>query len=298
MTEIKNSEVLGSILRALFSVASRRTSQGFAATVIGTIIKTLEQNYQFLQYVRIETFETSNPNEIISISSDIDTVNPFEVGKAIEAIIRIIYMDLVGKTGLFFIKELKELAGEQIISEMKKYGVDLEILQTEQRYMHRLHKKRKQVNLDKRKSSNPTLQDDVSLLGYTWKNVGSWNFDPLQKTCVLYSKEGKELDRLNLDNIIESYITNLTDEYEDPSSEYEEKITLTEKEIELLKMLYSRDTDAETATVLLHVSKIEFEHMVRRLLQSELLHYVSFNEIELTEEGITFLVEKNQENKD
>lgn len=298
MTEIKNSEVLGSILRALFSVASRRTSQGFAATVIGTIIKTLEQNYQFLRYVRIETFETSNPNEIISISSDIDTVNPFEVGKAIEAIIRIIYMDLVGKTGLFFIKELKELAGEQIISEMKKYGVDLEILQTEQRYMHRLHKKRKQVNLDRRKSSNPTLQDDVSLLGYTWKNVGSWNFDPLQKTCVLYNKEGKELDRLNLDNIIESYITNLTDEYEDPSREYEEKITLTEKEIELLKMLYSRDTDAETATILLHVSKIEFEHMVRRLLQSELLHYVSFNEIELTEEGITFLVEKNQENKD
>jgi hypothetical protein len=297
MAEIKNSEVLGSILRALFSVASRRTSQSFAATVIGTIIKTLEQNYQFLRCVRIDNFENSNVNEIISISSDIDTVNPIEVGKAIEAIIRIIYMDLVGKTGLFFIKELKELAGEQIIIEMKKYGVDLAILQTEQRYMHRLHKKRKQVNLDRRNSSSLQLQDDVSLLGYTWKNVGSWKFDPLQKTCVLYNKEGKELDRLNLDNIIESYITNLTDEYEDPSSEYEEKITLTEKEIELLKMLYSRDTDAETATVLLHVSKIEFEHMVRRLLQSELLHYVSFNEIELTEEGITFLVEKDQENK-
>ncbi len=298
MTEIKNSEVLGCILRALFSVASRRTSQSFAATVIGTIVKTLEQNYEFLRCVRIETFETNNPNEIISISPDIDSVNPFEVGKAIEAIIRIIYMDLVGKTGLFFIKELKELAGEEVISEMKKYGVDLAILQTEQRYMHRLHKKRKQATLDKRKSTAPHLQDDVSLLGYTWKNVGSWKFDPLQKTCVLYNKDGKELDRLNLDTIIESYITNLTDEYEDPSSEYEEKASLTEKEIALLKMLYSRDTDAETATVLLHVSKIEFEYMVRRLLQSELLHYVSYNEIELTEEGITFLVEKDQENKD
>jgi len=218
MTEIKNSVVLSSILRALFSVASRRTTQSFAATVIGTIVKTLEQNYQFLRYVRIDNFESSNPNEIITISSEIDTVNPFEVGKAIEAIIRIIYMDLVGKTGLFFIKELKELAGEQIITEMKNYGVDLAILQTEQRYMHRLHKKRKQVNLDKRKSSIPQLHDDVSLLGYTWKNVGSWKFDPLQKTCVLYNKDGKELDRLNLDTIIESYITNLTDEYEDPSS--------------------------------------------------------------------------------
>jgi Mn-dependent DtxR family transcriptional regulator len=55
--------------------------------------------------------------------------------------------------------------------------------------------------------------------------------------------------------------------------------------------------DAETATVVLHVSKIEFEHIVRKLLQNELLHYVSFNEIELTEEGITLLSEMENEKK-
>ena len=298
MTDVKNSDALSSILRALYSVASRRTTQSFAATVVGAIIKTLEQNYPFLRYVRIENLENSSSNEIISISSDIDTVNPSEVGKAIEAIIRIVYMDLIGKTGLFFMKELKEQAGEHIITEMKNFGVDLAILQTEQRYMHRQHKKRKQEDRENKKG-NDALQhrDDVSLLGYTWKNVGSWKYDPLQKTCVLYNKDGRELDRLNLDTIIESYITNLTEEDDDPSSIYEEEITLTEKEFELLKMLYSRDTDAETATVLLHVSKIEFEYMVRRLLQSELLHYVSFNEIELTEEGINFLMEKDHSKK-
>jgi hypothetical protein len=298
MTDVKNSDVLNSILRALYSVASRRTTQSFAATVVGAIIKTLEQNYPFLRCVRIENLENNSPNEIITISSEIDAVNPAEMGKAIEAIIRIVYMDLVGKTGLFFMKELKEQAGDNIITEMKKYGVDLAILQTEQRYMHRQHKKRKQQDHENKKG-NDALQhsDDVSLLGYTWKNVGSWKYDPLQKTCVLYNKDGKELDRLNLDTIIESYITNLTDEYEDPSSAYEEEITLTEKEIDLLKMLYSHDTDAETATVLLHVSKIEFEHMVHRLLQTEMLHYVSFNEIELTEEGITFLAEKEHSKK-
>ena len=206
-------------------------------------------------------------------------------------------MDLVGKTGLFFIKELKEQAGEQIISELRDFGVDLALLQTEQRYMHRQHKKRKQQTQMRRTQGNLEHRDDVSLLGYSWKNVGSWKYDPLQKTCVLYSKEGRELDRLNLDTIIESYITNLTQEYEDPSCEYQEEISLSDKEIELLKMLQSRDMDAETALVILHVSKIEFEHIVRKLLQNELLHYVSFNEIELTEEGLTFLngKEKPQE---
>jgi hypothetical protein len=147
----------------------------------------------------------------------------------------------------------------------------------------------------KRNSEGAEHRDDVSLLGYSWKNVGSWKYDPMQKTCVLYSKEGKELDRLNLDTIIESYVTNLTEEYEDPSGEYEEEVRLSDKEIELLRMLHSRDMDAEVASVVLHVSKIEFEHIVRKLIQSELLHYVSFNEIELTEEGIRFLTEAEKE---
>jgi hypothetical protein len=297
MAEIKNSEVLGGILRTLYIVASRRTSQTFAATVIGAIIKTLEQNYDFLRYINIENPEYTNSEIVINISNDIDTVEPTKIGTAVEAIIRIVYMDLVGKTGLFFMKELKEQAGDQIVTELRNFGVDLGLLQTEQRYMHRQHRKKKQQTQIRKVSDGMEHRDDVSLLGYSWKNVGSWKYDPLQKTCVLYSKEGKELDRLNLDTIIESYVTTLTEEYEDPSGEYEEEVMLTEKEIELLKMLHSRDMDAEVASVVLHVSKIEFEHIVRNLLQNELLHYVSYNEIELTEEGIRFLSEKENEIK-
>jgi len=295
MVEVKNAEVLGGILRTLFIVASRRTSQTFAATVIGAIIKTLEQNYEFLRYVNIENPEYTNSEFTINITDEIETVEPAKIGTAVEAIIRIVYMDLVGKTGLFFMKELKEQAGEQIITELRNYGVDLALLQTEQRYMHRQHRKKKQQAQQKKTGNGTEHSDDVSLLGYSWKNVGSWKYDPLQKTCVLYSKEGRELDRLNLDTIIESYVTNLTEEYEDPSGEYEEEVMLSEKEIELLKMLQTRDMDAEVASVVLHVSKIEFEHIVRKLLQNELLHYVSFNEIELTEEGIKLLSEKENE---
>lgn len=299
MTTLKNSEVLERILRALFSAASRRTTQSFAATVIGAIIKTLEQNYEFLQHVHVENPEYVNIEGIIKISSELDTVDHIQVGKAIEAIIRIVYMDLVGKTGLFFMKELKELAGEQIIAELKSYGVDLSILQTEQRYLHQQQRRRnKEVRqTTKSKTDAEKHRDDVSLLGYTWKNVGSWQYDPLQKTCVLYTKEGKELDRLNLDTIIESYVTSLTQEYEDPSNAYQEEVILNEKEFELLRILNSRDIDAETAKVLLHISKDEFERIIRRLLQNELLHYVSFNEIELTEAGINILAQNEPEKK-
>jgi len=296
MTDVKHSEVIGGILRTLYSVASRRTSQTFASTVIGAIIKTLEQNYDFLRYINFESPEFTNSEVIINISDEINTVETSQIGMAIEAIIRIVYMDLVGKTGLFFIKELKQQAGDEIVTELRNYGVDLALLQTEQRYMHRQHRKRKQQTQMRKNGSRLEHQDDVSLLGYSWKNVDSWKYDPLQQTCILYNKDGRELDRLNLDTIIEQYVTNLTQEYEDPSGEYQEDVMLTDKEIELLKMLQSRDMDAETASVLLHVSKIEFRHIVHKLLQHELLHYVSFNEIELTEEGMTFLSGNGKEN--
>jgi len=295
MSQLKNSDVLGSILRAIFTVASRRTTQGFAATVIGAIVKTLEQNYEFLQYVQVAQGDFSSGN-IVSVSPEIDPVEPEEVGEAIEAIIRIVYMDLVGKTGLFFIKELKENAGEAIITEMKTYGVDLGLLQTEQRYLHRQQKRKKQATQSGTGESKKSA-DDVSLLGYGWKNVASWEYDPLQRTCVLYNKEGRVLDKLNLETIIENYVTNLSGEEEDLPSTYKEDVHLSEKESELLKMLYSRDMDAETAVVLLHITKEDFESMIRRLTRSEMLQYVSFNEIELTEMGIKYLAERENQKK-
>jgi len=280
-TRLTHAQVLGAVLNATYTVASRRTTQAFAATVLGAIIKTLEQNYPFLKNVSISDREVSGTN-VIGIDRDIDTINHEQIGKAIEAIIRIIYMDLVGKTGLFFLKELKEQAGEDVVSELRSYGVDLALLQTEQRYLHRQHRKKTRS------------ESDVSLLGYTWKNVGSWKFDPLQKTCLLYDKDGKELDRLDLDTIIESYVTHLTHEEDELPTEATAEIHLSNNEIELLKMLSSRDLDAETAEVLLHVSKNEFEAMISHLLRSDLLHYVSHNEIELTEEGMSLISSKTQ----
>jgi hypothetical protein len=280
-TRLTHAQVLGAVLNATYTVASRRTTQAFAATVLGAIIKTLEQNYPFLKNVSISDREVSGTN-VIGIDRDIDTINHEQIGKAVEAIIRIIYMDLVGKTGLFFLKELKEQAGEDVISELRSYGVDLALLQTEQRYLHRQHRKKTRS------------ESDVSLLGYTWKNVGSWKFDPLQKTCLLYDKDGKELDRLDLDTIIESYVTHLTHEEDELPTEATAELHLSNNEIELLKMLSSRDLDAETAEALLHVSKNEFETMISHLLRSDLLHYVSHNEIELTEEGMSLISSKTQ----
>lgn len=290
MGNYKNSDVLGVVLRSLYAVAGRRTTKSFAATVIGSIIKTLEARYDFLKYVRIDEKGQLLDDKVIAIAPEIDNVEPEKIGKAIEAIVRVVYMDIIGKAGLFFVTELKRVAGEEIISELKNFEVDLATLQIEQHYLHR-SRERKRV-----KTRGP--HSDVSLLGYSWKNVASWKYDPNQKTCVLYSKDGEVLDNLHLESIIENYVKDLSESLEEMPEELKEKTTdVSDKELELLEMLRTRDMDAETAMTLLHVSKEEFSSIVKKLLENELLQYTSFNVIELTEVGITYLSERNEKEK-
>jgi len=285
----KNSYILGHILRALYHVAGRRTTQSFAAKVIGSIVKTLTQKYPFLKYITINDKGILIEDEVIAISPDINTISEQEIGKAIEAIVRIVYMDIIGKAGLFFISEIKRRAGDDLISNLKDYGVDLASLQIEQHYLYRSRERKKQkVGKGIRKPYG-----DVSLLGYTWKNVSSWKYDPSKKVCILYNKEGEILDNLHLENIIENYVKNLSESPDEVPEEIEKQINLDNKEMELLKMLHSRDLDAESAISLLHVTKNEFESMVKKLLECELLQYSSFNVIELTEIGISYISDKD-----
>lgn len=289
MVENTNSYILGQILRSIYHVAGRRTTRSFAAKVIGSIVKNLQSQYDFLKYVTVNDKGLLDENEVIAISPDINTISKERIGRAIEAVARIVYMDIIGKAGLFFISEIKRHAGESIIAALKEYNVDLASLQVEQHYIYR-----------GREAKKRRKKDDVSLLGYTWNKVSSWKYDPNNKVCVLYNKDGEILDNLHLENIIENYVKDLSDTIEEIPEELEEKININGKEFELLKMLNSRDMDAETAITLLHIDKNEFETMVRKLLQFELLQYSSYNVVELTELGISYIekIEENEETKE
>ena len=285
MVRFTNSYVIGEILKSLYHVAGRRTTLGFAAKVIGSIIKTLEPRYSFLKYITVNDKGEVLEDEAITIDPKIDEISREEAGKAIEAIIRVVYMDIIGKAGLFFIAELKRRAGEDLMTELHSYGVDLATLQVEQHYLYRSRERKK-----KKVGAKP--YGDVSLLGYTWKNVASWKYEPGQQTCTLYDKDGKVLDNLHLETIIEDYVKNLSETLEELPDEMQKDFQISNKELKLLEMLNSRDMDADTAMTLLHVDKTEFDNMVRRLLENELLQYTSFNVIELTEVGASYINQK------
>ncbi len=126
MSELDNSTLIKEMLKAIYIVASRRTSHDFAVVVISSIIKNLEKRYDFLKYVKINSEDDSE--EIVDIDSDINSVNSCKIGNFFEDIVQIAFSDLRGKTGQYFIKEIEENAGEEVISKLKDCGIDLELL--------------------------------------------------------------------------------------------------------------------------------------------------------------------------
>jgi hypothetical protein len=291
----KNSVVLESVLKALHMVASRRTSIRMADETIGSSIKTLENKYDFLKFVNAGgTKSISQSGFAVSVSPQIDSVSPERIGKAIESLIRVVYNDVGNEAGLYFITELKEHTGEEITRMINNLDVDLDQVQLEQHYAFRRQERKRQIQKMASTGRLDSKQPD-NLLGYTWDSVSSWKHEPNSKYCTLYDKQGKVIDRLNLDRIIQNYVEKLSGYIDVDPREIERETQLYEKEYKLLKMMLERDMDAETAQHMLNVSRDELNNMIKKLSEMEMLQFVSFDTIEITETGIGFINKKEKD---
>jgi len=78
--------------------------------IINDILKTMKDKFDFLKYVKvIKTGHSEDDDEVLNIKDDLDSIDPAEIGKAIESIIRIASMNMKDKNaGLYVITELKE----------------------------------------------------------------------------------------------------------------------------------------------------------------------------------------------
>ena len=294
MEKLKNSVMMKYIINALYNVASRRTSSKMADETIGSSIKTLERKFDFLRYVHIDQSEITEGGYAVSVSPDIDMVQESKFAPAVEALIRVVYNDLSEDAGLYFVTELKEYAGEELTRRMQQdLNIDFDQIQLEQHYAFRRQERKKQIaeairsgQIDKRRPQN--------LLGYTWGNVSYWKHEPGSKYCTLYDKQGNSLDRLNLDRIIQNYVEKLSGNTDIDIREIEKQAELYEKEYQLLQLMLERDMDADTAMHKLGLSRDELNNMIRKLAKMELLQYIDFDTLELTETGISYLSKKDR----
>ncbi len=291
MKKITNANLFKHVILTLILITGRRSSKTIACAFMDAIIQTLQEKYSFLTHVTIKdlTYFEGVPKNAIVIKTNIEKVSKSEIGEAIESIIRILCMDLEEESGLFFLKELKDRMGENDLVELKNRGVDIELLKLEQRHLHEQLERRKSLLNHDDDDYREDLEDHI--LEYTWDAVASFKYR--NNVCFLYDKNGRLLDKLHLNKIIEYYVRTLTDFGKDVKKMNE--LQLTDKQYEFLQMLYARDLDVDSAIFLLRMTEAEFSHMVQRLLRHEILRHISMDEIKITEKGIQLLKERQKE---
>ncbi len=295
MENTNNSGLIKYIVNALYNVASRRTTSKYADETIGSSIKTLERKYDFLRFVTINQKDVTDGGYAITVSDDIDLINPSQVGKAVEALIRVVYNDLSSDAGLYFVSELKEYANQDILNKINELNIDLDQVQLEQHYAYRRMERKKKIA--EAAKSGKTAGPKENLLGYSWGEVSSWKHEPGSKFCTLYDKQGNVIDRLNLDRIIQNYVEKLSGITDVSVGEIEKQTIIYQKEYDLLKLMLERDMDAETAQHMLNISKDELANMIQKLSDMEMLQFVNFNTLEITETGISYLNKKEKKPK-
>ena len=301
-TALTNSDLIKNVITALYKTASRRTSSAFAVMIMNDILKTLRQKYEyeFLEDVVVQSSEHVDAENVVLISSDLNKIDPLLIGKAIESIVRVVNTNLKDvKAGLYFITELKNQMDSRCMSEIKKFGVDLDLIQIEQHYLYSQEKMKESVpnSYHKLESQRKNRDSYVSILRYNLENIAFWRYE--NNICTLYNKKGEVLDRLPLDKIVKEYIVKVKgfEKPSSPSNPTDKLVEINEKEYEFLRLLHSRDMDVETAVALLHISKDGLNTIIKKLLANEVLQYISWDEVSLTDAAIALLKEREPKTK-
>ncbi len=132
MPVLKKSEIMKNVLRTLISISSRKTDLPYTIMTMEDLIRRLETQYRFLKHIQInDDFYNEQSGDMISVMSDINTIPPNELGKALHSIIDSMNRSLGENAGHFFIKEIRNTLSDEYLTVMRDMGVDLGLMQLE-----------------------------------------------------------------------------------------------------------------------------------------------------------------------
>ena len=79
--------MVGKLLRTLLSVSGRKTTKSFAISTMSDLVKNLEEKYDFLKHVEVKNTLFVEDEDPIIVMSDINNINPTDIGPALSTII-------------------------------------------------------------------------------------------------------------------------------------------------------------------------------------------------------------------
>jgi predicted transcriptional regulator len=272
--------ILKAVINAVYIVASRRTTTKLAAKTLSSVLDALKSKYSIFQQVDVGDEICYGDDVAIRFKQDLSSADQTEVAHAIESLIRLIYDDITDEAGMYFVTEMKNHLSPQLLNDIGLIGIDLDQIQTEQHHAF-LQRKKKKASSENGEKEN--------ILGYSWNAVSRWEYKANEKSVELYDKNGKVLDKIDLEQAIKNYVDVLSGITETDSIRMQEIIKNHEKEYFFLKLIYDEKIDMEHAQKMLNITPEETTKIIKRLVEMEMLRFASKDTVELTQAGREFI---------
>ena len=274
--------VIDDFFKSTFTVSSRRTSLKLAEESFFDAIEVLKDQFQLFKKidVKIDTTSIISGGFKIDFDEDIESMSSYDISKSLDAFIRLIYDDIAEESGLYFITEIKNRLDGRHVHCIAELGLDLDRIQNEQHMLYN-SKRRKKEKLKTTKTKNP--------LGYDWNSVNNWDYNGESKQVELYDKDGKILDKIDLQHAIKHYVESLSGSSELSTMDLANILEEHEKSYTFLKLVNQEDMEFDTAKSMLNLNDDEIKMIIKELIELKFLQFVADDEIEITESGKEFI---------
>ncbi|MEM4258253.1 MAG: hypothetical protein QXL17_03760 [Candidatus Thermoplasmatota archaeon] len=131
MQKIQNDDIMKKVLTTMITISGRKTTEGYATSVLETLLKQLSSRYDFLKYIDVKDTQFVEERTPITVLSNVNVVSSEEIGKALHDIITTMNKNLGEDAGHFFIKEISRNLTEEYNNAIRSMGVDLNLMQLE-----------------------------------------------------------------------------------------------------------------------------------------------------------------------
>jgi len=133
--EISNALVFKQVMHAILDVLGKASTPSYAVLFMDTILKKVDDKFEFLRFVKIDPTRYSQGAGAITVMTNFDDLTSIQTGRAIQKIMEEIVKTLVGEARLHFVEEFKKSVESSLLKQIEEdMGVNLHIVQLRQNF--------------------------------------------------------------------------------------------------------------------------------------------------------------------
>jgi hypothetical protein len=120
---IEKSDVVRRLLKVLTEVIEKQTQKTYALTFIKQHLDALRERYPFLKYVTINDIRYTLGSEEIAVQTEINTVNPQDLGKAIDELMSEIDSAFINLGHSSIINDVRTHLTTEYLAKLQEMGI-------------------------------------------------------------------------------------------------------------------------------------------------------------------------------